>query len=126
MKVEAPDAVLDVVDRSGGWVMGTFTAGSLFKWVEMLSFDARIPPLTATEAIVQIITTFITVIPSTIGGIGIIMLYRWRHEARLLKEAHDHIIALRRVANEEKLMNSDPILKAAKNPASDEPTVDLP
>jgi hypothetical protein len=128
MKVEAPDAVLDTIDRSGGWVIGTFTLGSLFKWIEMLSFEARVPPLTATEAFVQIATSLITVIPSTIGGIGIIMLYRWRHEARLLKEANDHIVNLRRIANEEKYgigMNSDPILKAVKNPSSDEPTVDL-
>jgi len=127
MNDEVTNVVSSVVDSSAKWVVGTYTISSVLNWIDTLAFNAKVPPLTGIEAFVEITTSFLSVIPSIIGGIGIIMLYRWKHEARLLKETHDHIVELKRLADEQARFNLDhlPILKASKNPPSDEPTVDL-
>jgi hypothetical protein len=147
MKTEIPDEVIEYLDISAIPVVGAYTASSLYNFINLLSTLPSIRPMGLLEAFVQVAVAGFGALGTCIGGVGIILLYKWRHEAAMLKIANEHIVTLHKIAKTrglalpieddvivgesdiegiDRYIESLPYGKPTKAAKPDEDTVDLP
>lgn len=88
------------IERSAIPIVGLYTASSVFTFFDNLKVVASLRTMTGLEALVQVVSVAIQAIPATIGGIGFILFYKWRHEAAMQRIANDHEIRLKATDND--------------------------